>query len=366
MGRKPKAPKVRIPEIKQLPSGAWHTRVLVDGRRVSITKDTYDECVAEYLAIKKGIVQAKIGGTQRRKTLDDTLKDYINARRGFRSPATICGYERYRKNTFQRMMTVDVYTATDAQWQAAIQQEKSSGHSPKYIKNAWGLIAAAVEEETGKRPTVMLYPKDAKPMIYLEPDQIDIFVDAIKGTDIEIPALLCLSSLRRSEMLALKWSNVDLKNKILHIQGAKVEGEHGLEYKPQNKTAKSRRTMPIIPPLYDALSKAPHTGEFVVTMPAITITRHLKKVCAAAGLPEVGMHGLRHSFASLAYHLQIPEMIAAEIGGWNDLATMHNIYTHLAEKDIAKRGHQIVDYFDSEAIKNRKLATELETENKTV
>lgn len=365
MGRKKKAPQIRIPEIKQLPSGSWHTRVMVNGKRIAITKPTYDECVAEYLAIKKGVVQAKGKGPQQSKTLDDTLKDYINARRGFRSPATICGYERYRKNTFRQMMRANVYTATDAQWQTAIQQEKAAGRSPKYIKNAWGLISSAIEEETGRRPTVMLYPKDAKPREYLEPEQIDIFIDAIKDTDVEIPALLCLSSLRRSEMLALKWANVDMKNKTMHIQGAKVEGEHGLEYKPQNKTDKSRRTVPIIPPLYDALSKAQRTEEFVVTAPAITIFKHIKKICVAAGLPEVGMHGLRHSFASLAYHLQIPEMIAAEIGGWNDLATMHNIYTHLAEKDIAKRGHQIVDYFDSEAIKNRKLATELATENKT-
>lgn len=363
MRKRKNEPKIQLPEITQLPSGSWNTRILVDGRRVSITKPTYDECAAEYLAIKSGIVEAKTGQQQKSVTLEKTLTDYINARRGFRSPATICGYERYRKNTFRQMMHCNVYTTTDAQWQAAIQQEKARGRSPKYIKNAWGLIAAAIEEKTGKRPTVMLYPRDAKPLLYLEPEQIDAFIEAIKGTDVEIPALLCLSSLRRSEMLALKWANVDMKNKILHVQGARVEGKNGLEYKPQNKTNKSRRTVPIIPPLYDALSKAPHTGEFVVTASPVTALKHIKKICAGAGLPEVGMHGLRHSYASLTYHLRIPEMIAAEIGGWNDLATMHNIYTHLAEKDIAKRGQQFVDYFDSDAVKMRKLATQLETEN---
>ena len=81
MGRKKKAPQIRIPEIKQLPSGSWHTRVMVDGKRIAITKPTYDECVAEYLAIKKGVVQAKEKGPQRSKTLEETLTDYINARR---------------------------------------------------------------------------------------------------------------------------------------------------------------------------------------------------------------------------------------------------------------------------------------------
>lgn len=363
MARKKKTPEVRLPAITQLPSGAWHTRVLLDGRRVSITKNSYDECVAEYLALKNGIIESKAEKGKHNKTLRDAVNHYIDSRRGYRSPSTICAYERYRDNTFQTMMGVNVYTATDEQWQSAIQREKKNGHSPKYIKNAWALVASAIEAETKRRPSVMLYPKDPNPRAYLEPDQIDIFVDAIKGTDIEIPALLCLSSLRRSEMLALKWENVDLRKKILHIRGAIVQGSNGMEYKPRGKTGKSRRTVPIIPPLYDALSSASKKGEFVVSASPITLSRHLKKICVDAGLPEVGMHGLRHSFASLAYHLQMPEMIAAEIGGWNDLATMHKIYTHLSEKDVAQRGRQFADFFTDSRVQERKLATELETES---
>ena len=98
----------------------------------------------------------------------------------------------------------------------------------------------------------------------------------------------------------------------------------------------------------------------MVKASAETIYNNLGKVCAAAGITVVDLHGLRHSFASLAYHLQIPEMIAAEIGGWSDLSTMHNIYTHLAQKDIAKRSSDFCDYFTAEAMKKRKLATELE------
>ena len=53
MGRKKKEPGVKLPAIIQLPSGSWRTRIYIDGRTVSITKDTYDECAAEYLAMKR-------------------------------------------------------------------------------------------------------------------------------------------------------------------------------------------------------------------------------------------------------------------------------------------------------------------------
>ena len=73
----------------------------------------------------------------------------------------------------------------------------------------------------------------------------------------------------------------------------------------------------------------------------------INEICKAHGLPEVGVHGLRHSFASLAYHLQIPEKIAMEIGGWSDDGTMRKIYTHLAQKDIAERARDFSNFFSA-------------------
>lgn len=76
----------------------------------------------------------------------------------------------------------------------------------------------------------------------------------------------------------------------------------------------------------------------------LTLTR-INQVCRALRFaggrlawtpPQLCFFGI--SFAD-------PEMIAAEIGGWNDLSTMHNIYTHLAQKDIEKRFQDFANYF---------------------
>lgn len=345
MGKKKKEPEVRLPAIKQLPSGAWHTRVLIGERRVSITKDTYEECASEYLALKHGVMDAKKKTSSKSKTLSGAVDEYIQARDGILSPATISGYRKDARNTFQQAMRWNVYTTPDARWQEAIRQERKKGRSAKYIKNAWSLMSAAIAEVTGSKPKVMLFPKDGKARQYLKPEQIDIFVAAIKGSPAEIPALLALSSLRRSELLALKWENVDLARQTIKVQGAIVQTETGFVEKTTNKTDRSQRTVPIIPPLLDALNASNRDSEYVVTLGANAIIRRIKKICADNGLPAVCLHGLRHSFASLAYHLQIPEMIAAEIGGWKDLGTMHKIYTHLAEDDIAARAKQLSDYF---------------------
>lgn len=346
-------PGIKLPTITQLPSGAFHTRVQIDGKRVFITKDSEEECIAEYLALKHGVMESKQKAKHKKKTLEEAVTEYIAARKEFRSPATIYGYERYKKNTFQSMMKADVFTTSDEKWQKAIKEERRLGRSPKYIENAWSLMASSIEEATKRRPEVLLYPEEKNERAFLEPEEIDIFVEAIKGKPVEVPALLCLSSLRRSELLALKWDKVDLKKKVIYVQGARVRGESGLADKKQNKNDTSRRAIPIIPPLLEALQKAERKSEYVVTMTGdLTLTR-VKQVCKANNITVVDLHGLRHSFASLAYHLQIPEMIAAEIGGWKDLSTMHKIYTHLAQRDIAKRAQDFSDYFDEEKRKEK-------------
>lgn len=366
MGRKRKGNDIKLPGVKQLPSGAWNTKIQIDGKRVSITKDSREACIAEYLALKNGVVEAKKEKVSGKVTLEEAVEAYIDSKRGFLSPATIAGYEKFKRNFMQSSMKRNIYTTTSDQWQEAIKAERKAGKSPKYIKNGWMFFAACIKKAGAERPEVMLYPEEQNEKAYLEPDEIVSFVAEIKGKPVEIPALLCLSSLRRSEMLALTWDNVDLKREVLYVRGATVRGPDGLTTKSQNKTDKSRRSVPIIPPLMDALRAVEDKTGPVVTMGGDTVYKQVKRACAAAGVTSVDLHGLRHSFASLAYHLQIPEMIAAKIGGWNDLGTMHKIYTHLAEKDIKKRSLDFCGFFETGENKMRKVETDVETEKQIV
>lgn len=333
------------PAAKQLPSGSWFCRVRVDGKDIAITKPTQKEAEAEAMAVKYGIIDAKEKPDKRNITLEEAETAYIAEREGFISPATIAGYEKIKRNCFLPMMKKNIFTTTDAEWQAAIKAEKRRGCSPKYIKNAWAFVAASITESGAKRPSVTLYQEENNERAWLTNTEIDKFVEVIKGNPAEIPALLCLSSLRRSELLALDWKNVDLENQVIYIRGAIVRGTDGLVEKKQNKSKKSRRSVPIIPPLLEAMERVPNKTGKVVTVGADYVLKRVKETCESAGITVVDLHGLRHSFASLAYHLGIPEMIAAEIGGWDDLTTMHNIYTHIAQADIAQRSRDFQNYF---------------------
>ena len=345
-------PKMKIPTARQLPSGSWFCRVRVDGQDIPITRDTEKEAIAEAMAIKAGIKEA--AKQPKKKTVYEAIDDYIVARKNILSPSTIAGYRRIQKHRFESMMKKDIHKLTAADWQRAVnleakvrsQRDSSKTISAKTLKNAWGLMTSVIAEATGEEITVRLPQIVPHQKAWLTAEQIPDFVKLIKDDPIEIPALLALSSLRRSELINLRWSDVDLQNDVLKVDGAAVFDEDGtLVRKEETKNASSRRTVPIIPPLHEALEKAEHRGDYIVTWHPNSIMCRINRICEKNGLPKVGLHGLRHSFASLAKHLGMPEDAVMEIGGWSDHNTMRKIYTHISEADVTKHSQNFTAFF---------------------
>lgn len=334
---------MKIPKARQLPSGAWFCRVRVDGQDISITRDTQKEAVAEAMAVKAGIKDA--AKKPKRITLTQAIDDYIDARRNILSPATIRGYKIIQENRFQSMMKKDITLVTQDQWQRAVNAEAKLVKA-KTLTNSWRFLSSVITESTGKVISIKLPQIVSNERPWLTPEQVTKFVEAVKASKIEIPALLALSSLRCSELLDLKWEDIDFAKKVIRVSGSAVYDEDGtLIHKKENKNATSRRTVPIIPPLEEALNNAHHTGEYVVTLTPNWIYKSINKVCEENGLPKVGIHGLRHSFASLAFHLNIPEKVAMQIGGWSNDQTMRKIYTHLSQADVTKHAEAFTSFF---------------------
>lgn len=335
---------MKIPKAERLPSGAWRCRVMVAGQSISVTKPTEKEAINAAIAVKAGLVKESRTPTSER-TLYDAAGLWIEDNKHRLSPATVRGYVTAKENGFQGLMNMKCSAITDRHIAQAINSECRS-FSAKTVKNRWGFISQVLTWATGKEYQAKL-PQVVRPDIdFLDQAQLDIFMDYIRGRKEEIVALLALSSLRRSEIAALDWSNIDLKHRWIHVRGAVVPDEnHKMVKKSTNKNSTSRRDVPIIDPLYAALNAVEDkTGPVVKIHPA-TMLRQINEACAAAGVPEVGCHGLRHSFASLCHVLNIPAQVAMEIGGWSDRATMDRIYTHVSKRDKNAFESAFTDHF---------------------
>lgn len=342
---------MKVPKARKLPSGSWFIQLRIGGESVPVTANTEKECIrqAEYIKAQhkagKRIQEPTKG--KMLPTLGEAIDAYIENRNSVLSPSTIRGYKVIRKNRFAALMDKSLSDIPDDLWQKACNAEAKIC-SAKTLKNAWGFIASVVADATGKQPPKVKLPQvviNERP--FLEPEQIKPFIKAVHGTTSEIPALLALSSLRQSEIMALRWENIDFDKRIIKVRGAAVPDEFNkMVQKKTNKNATSTRNVPImIDELYDALSKEKQPSGLVVDCARSTIWKRINKICETNNLPIVSIHGLRHSFVSLAYHLNVPEKIVMEIGGWSDYQTMRKIYTHIAKSDVAKYTDMFAGFF---------------------
>ena len=352
---------MKVPEPRKLPSGSYYIQLRLDGESISITKDDYVECKTEAELIKAQHRKNKskrkgAPKTKKDKTLETILEDYITSRKAVLSPATIRGYNTIKENRFSGYM--DKKPSSIKDWQELINDEVKADVSAKTIKNSWSLLSAALKYAGYNTPPVKLPQIVPAERPWLDTDQAKKFVKAVHGSDCEIPALLALHSLRRSEIMGLTWDDIDLKKNTIRVRGSSVFDENNkLVYKDTNKTKNSRRTIPImIPELTKALKSVPEgnrTGAVIKCNPN-TIWAQINRICDANGLPRVGVHGLRHSFASISFSSEVgmTEREVMEIGGWEDFQTVHKIYEHLSDKNRQEAAKKFSAFFKNADNKN--------------
>lgn len=335
--RKPKE-EINVAPPAVTPSGKYRGRVMVDGHRIWITEDNEAAYYIRARAVKAGMIeQAKAAP---KDTLVDLIDRYLKDNDAILSPSTLAAYNSLRKNRFPAYMGESI---SRIPWQLMISRETESC-SAKTVRNAWQLVSSALKYSKYDVPTVNL-PKAARSdRSYLDYTQIQTFLQAIRDDDHEFAYLLALHSLRLSEILALTPGCCD--NGVIRVRGAVVRGPSGAYVrKDLNKTDLSRRDIQImIPRLNALLHKLP------VTASDRAMNLHLEKICESSGLPRITMHCLRHSFASLAYHLRWQEKTVMQIGGWSTPEVVNEIYTHLSALDKNDDVERMRLFYDASSV----------------
>ncbi len=183
----------------------------------------------------------------------------------------------------------------------------------------------------------------------LTKEEEKIFLNAVYGTYHEMFFILALNTgMRIGEMLGLQWEDIDLKNRVIHIK-------HNLvmihDYKkPQEiilttpKTMSGYRDIPITEALKTALLKHRQlhmdlfgsvSGYVFKTNTGMeyhsrtSFDKELKRICSENNLPEISMHGLRHTFATRGLEAGILPRVMQKLLGHADWNLFYNTYSHL-------------------------------------
>ena len=346
---------MKVPKAKKLSSGTWFIYLRLGGEQISVTGKDEKTCIrnaqvvkAEWLAKKR--LPEKPNEPANSPTVSELIDSYLSKKSRVLSPSTILGYQIIKRNRFQSIMQRPAAQIADKEWQQLINDESALA-APKTVSNAFRFIRTVIKHETGHEipmHTLKLPSVPPADTAFLQPEEIPKFVEAVKDSPSAVPALLALSSLRLSEISALRWEDIPKNPEFIRVRGAVVRGaDFKLVAKKQNKNASSSRNVPVlIPELAAAIERDRKPEGPVLTGRQSTLRDRIHAACQSAGITDVTIHGLRHSFASLCYHLNVPEKIVMDIGGWADLATVHKIYTHIARSDLSRYKTAISDFYN--------------------
>lgn len=353
--RTQKKKEIKVPKPQQLADGTYYGRPMKDGHRVMIKGRTVKEYEANVRAFIMGIIEIK---ESKVLLLSDAIDLFLANNSNLLDKSTVRSYKSYRAYRFQDCMDWNIHDP-ECDWQKAINDECEEV-SGKTVRNAWGLITSTFTYHKIPHPMVKLPRKKKVDRPWLDYKQIDIFLELIHGKDFELAALLALHSMRLSELIAVTPKDIDLKKGIIKVHGARVLDENSaVVYKEINKTDASWREIPIvIPRLTELLTPQVMKQEWVADYSEKRLYDKINAVCKKSNLPLVGVHGLRHSFASLAYHLGWTKLSTMKVGGWTNSRIVDEIYTHNADLD---RDIKKMKRYYSKKNNNSKIANVLPT-----
>lgn len=121
---------------------------------------------------------------------------------------------------------------------------------------------------------------------------------------------------RYSEIDGIRWeSDVDLERGFIRLPGT--------------KTARSRRWIPIAPPLHEKLGEVPLKSGRVVERWGNAV-RDLKQACVRVGIDPISTNDLRRTFSSWLLQKGASTKVVAELLGHTTTRMVDRVYGHLS------------------------------------
>ena len=284
-------------------------------------------------------------------TVAELIDSYIDNRKVVGLKATTeRGYKAARERIVAVMGGFLAREVTPYQIECFV-ADMAKKYAPKTVHNTIGLLNASYSRavrtgQLAKNPCQFVsLPKKEKPDISIFSEHETLaFFQALSDErlDFKVAYELCLlCGMRRSEVLGLKEDDINITFKCVTIAHTRhrVNGEN---IEQDTKTEQSRRTLALPDVVVEdikALIAEHNTGykhtDYLIQdgfghpMNPSVLTNHIHEIEKKANLPQVSVHGLRHTFASMLNNEGVDiARISRELGHASINITL-GVYTHI-------------------------------------
>lgn len=254
--------------------------------------------------------------------------------------------------------------------QAMINEKLAKGNlltgdplQPRMVEYIYAVLHGALDQAY-KNQIILYNPCDMvnkpqtvkKEFVCWTADQANTFLAAMIGDRKYIIYLLALTTgMRRSELLGLRWEDIDMKKNLVSVKQVLIRVKGGFKFQ-EPKTKKSKRTIQVSDRVIKALKqwkkeqnieKAAFPGEYneqnlilcsIMGEPVNpeSVSRNFKKDLEAAKMPDIRFHDLRHCHASMLLEQGIDLKTISDRLGHSTITMTADIYSHITDKLQAK------------------------------
>jgi integrase len=200
------------------------------------------------------------------------------------------------------------------------------------------------------------------------PEEAQLLLAALPERDRAVWATALYAGLRRGELMALRWEDIDLAKSLIHVERAYDE-KGRVHIEPKSRAG--RRTIPIIGALRDGLlahkSREGRDSGLVFgsseDTPFVTsnLWRRAQVAWRRAGLNPIGLHEARHTFASTLIAAGVNAKAITTYMGHASIQTTYDLYGKLMPGSEAETA-ALVDAYLGRADTAARLA-QLEAES---
>ena len=366
--------------VRKREDGRWEGRIVVghDEKGLPKTKNvlakTKSECSAKLNALKASL-QGPSEPKQRKTNADMTFGAWLDhwyqreCKPKIR-PKTQADYEnRIYQHVIPELGAIPLARLTAADLQQFYNRLKEGGRllrveqygpglSDRMVKSCHVTCRVALDQAVAqglilKNPALSCKAPVTRPkeMQVLTGEEIQrLLIQAKEDGCFELLLLELTTGLRRGEILALRWDDLDFRTGTLRVerQVQRIQGKLAVS---QPKTRASCRSILLPAPVLEILAQYRQSVSSHWMFPSpkkenspldpAAVRKKLSAVLKRAGCPAARFHDLRHTFATSALEHGMDVKTLSTVIGHVSSATTLNVYAHVTDEMRQKAADKI-------------------------
>lgn len=160
---------------------------------------------------------------------------------------------------------------------------------------------------------------------------------------------LLYSGLRRGELLALQWKDIDTDNKLIHVTKSVTYTSNQPTIK-STKTEAGNRDVDLLDIIINALPERRKATDYLFggekPLTKSSFRKRWLSYTKSIGI-EATPHQFRHAYASMLDDAGIDETTAMQLLGHSSIAVTKDVYTHLRQAKKERAANQLNQYISA-------------------